>query len=310
MSAKPWHADIEVTEQLVIACVGAQFPELLPFKSVKFLGSGWDNNVYLINNKIVFRFPRRKISVELLERENIVLPNLTDKFALQIPNVQYIGETTDLYPYCFQGYNIIPGNPSYLTNLHLEERIASIEPLAKFLKKLHSINAVVAADFGARQQVFDRLNRGLLVKKLTERVTAIINNNICKINKKYISKMIALIKTVDLSSEDDCLVHGDLYFRHLLFDEHHKLTGIIDWGDVGINNPAVDLAVVHSFYPKSCHNAFFKHYGAVSNDIWQYAEALGFYSTLSVMVYAHDIGDQALLNEAIQSVLLIADCGS
>jgi aminoglycoside phosphotransferase (APT) family kinase protein len=29
-----------------------------------------------------------------------------------------------------------------------------------------------------------------------------------------------------------------------------RLTGIIDWGNTGINNRAVDLAVIFSFYPR------------------------------------------------------------
>ena len=58
------------------------------------------------------------------------------------------------------------------------------------------------------------------------------------------------------------LVHGDLYCRHLMFDDN-KLIGIIDWGDVGINSPAVDLGVIFSFYPTDCHQAFFDIYGEV-----------------------------------------------
>jgi len=54
------------------------------------------------------------------------------------------------------------------------------------------------------------------------------------------------------------LVHGDLHCRHLMFHKK-KLTGIIDWGDVGINNPAV----IFSLYPSDTHKTFLNIYGRV-----------------------------------------------
>ncbi len=40
-----------------------------------------------------------------------------------------------------------------------------------------------------------------------------------------------------------CLMHGDLYARHLLLDESFQLSRVIDWGDLHAGDGAVDLAV-------------------------------------------------------------------
>lgn len=106
---------------------------------------------------------------------------------------------------------------------------------------------------------------------------------------------------INLPNENKCLVHGDLYSRHLMFN-NGQLTGVIDWGDVGINNRSIDLSVIWSFYPSSCHGLFLEKYGKVDEETWHYARFLGLYSALTVILYANDIGDQLLLDESIDSV--------
>jgi len=59
MSHEAWHADILINEVQVKNCLAAQFPELLPLKEVICVDAGWDN-LFLVNQKIIFRFPRRK----------------------------------------------------------------------------------------------------------------------------------------------------------------------------------------------------------------------------------------------------------
>ncbi|WP_408005676.1 phosphotransferase [Rickettsiella massiliensis] len=45
------------------------------------------------------------------------------------------------------------------------------------------------------------------------------------------------------------LVHGNLYYKHLLFQQG-QLSGVIDWGDMSISHPVVDYAILWSFSQK------------------------------------------------------------
>ncbi len=81
---KKWHADIVVNESLVRKLLRAQFPSL-KLKEIRCIGEGWDNCAFLVNQTIIFRFPRRKIAVELIEQENKVLKHLQSYFTLQYP---------------------------------------------------------------------------------------------------------------------------------------------------------------------------------------------------------------------------------
>lgn len=61
--------------------------------------------------------------------------------------------------------------------------------------------------------------------------------------------------------------HGDLHVRHLLVDRDGSATGVIDWGDLCLADPAVDLSIAYFGFagkprtqpttggPRSCRNA-------------------------------------------------------
>lgn len=301
MAKEEWDPEILVTEELAATCISNQFPQLNPIESIRCIGQGWDNKVFLLNDSWIFRFPHRQIAAELIEQENRVLSCLQDSITLAIPNPDYQGKPDTLFPYSFHGYKMLKGNSGCHTPLSMNERKASIKPLALFLKELHSFNEKRAIEIGAKAQVFDRTNKTTVLTNLKERVGKISDRKILQINKDCFEYELQKIEKIQLPNTGKVLVHGDLYSRHLLFNQG-KLTGIIDWGDLGINNPAVDLAVVFSFYPNSCHRDFFNHYGDVEENAWQYARFLGLYSALTCLLYGSDIGDQLLAIQSKQAI--------
>ena len=300
MTIPEWHADIKIDAELAKKLIDEQFPQLA-ITSINLIGEGWDNRVYLVNEKIVFRFPRRKVAVELIARENKLLPNLPSFADVVIPIPYFIGSPSETYPYEFQGYNLISGTSSYRANLSNNERNLSLPTLAKFLRRLHSIDEKHAILLGAELQVFDRTEMDRATAVLQERVQAIIDKNICAINQHLFQEEINTVKNLKLDFSEKCLVHADLDCRHLLFNDK-KLLGVIDWGDAGINHKAVDLSIIWLFYPIDQHAQFFEIYGEVDDASWQYARFLGLYGAFTLMLYGHDINDQALFSEAINAV--------
>lgn len=300
-TTEEWHADIQITDELVRDCLREQFRLLVPIKSIRHIGEGWDNNAFLVNEKNIFRFPRRKVAVELIERENKVLNNLPTFENLAVPTPKYIGHPSPRYPYPFQGYDMIMGVSAYQAHLSDQERIASLVTFTKFLKQLHTIDEAHALALGAAPQVFDRTAVSKAVATLHERATKIMARKICRINEEHLQQEMALPQQLSLPYHDKCLVHGDLDCRHLIFNKK-QLTGVIDWGDMGINNKSIDLAAIWSFYPSSCHSQFFKFYGVVDPATWQYARFLGLYTDFTLMLYGADMGDALLVTEAISAV--------
>ena len=108
----------------------------------------------------------------------------------------------------------------------------------------------------------------------------------------------AFLKTVDVrieSGSGNCVVHGDLYARHILVDERAGAVAVIDWGDVHFGDPAVDLSVAFMLLPPHLRGQFLDAYGAAGERTLQLARYRAIYHSALVAHYGHRIGDADLL---------------
>ncbi|MEQ8224664.1 MAG: phosphotransferase, partial [Candidatus Eremiobacterota bacterium] len=103
-----WHPEFKITSEMAGLLIEEQFPELSP-ANVQSLCDGWDNSAFLVNNIYVFRFPRRHVAVELLETENLILPNIASYLNIPVPVPLFIGKPSDHFSWPFSGYSFIPG---------------------------------------------------------------------------------------------------------------------------------------------------------------------------------------------------------
>src|SRR6266478_1080648 len=152
-----WQPDWVVTSDLAKLLIETAFPALNP-ASVEEFGVGWDNTVFLVNNSLIFRFPRRRIAVPLIETEIRLLPWLSVQVPLPIPNPCYVGDPSSDYPCIFAGYPLIPGRTITAASLTDDERKALAGPLAQFLAALHSVSPDEARIRGAPLDEIRRLD--------------------------------------------------------------------------------------------------------------------------------------------------------
>jgi aminoglycoside phosphotransferase (APT) family kinase protein len=91
-----------------------------------------------------------------------------------------------------------------------------------------------------------------------------------------------------------CWVHGDLYARHLLVDESHRISGIIDWGDVHLGDPALDLSIAFSFLPPSGRDVFRNKYGTIDDATWDRARFRALHYGIALLTYGGTVGDREI----------------
>lgn len=300
--ANIWDPERVVSEKLARQLIEQQFPELAP-ATIYPLGEGYDNTVYLVNERYVFRFPRRQIAVGLLRAEGKLLPKLADRLPLQTSKPRFFGVPSELYPWPFLGYELVRGQlPVALTQ---EERTLSVVDLAHFLRALHDFPVEEAAALGVPNDVLGRLDIGKRKMALLERVDQMgalnLYSSVCKL-REYVEKT----GPIPLS-EKRCLVHGDLHIRNLVIDQHHIVSGVIDWGDVHIGDPAVDLSLVYSFLPGSAHAKFFSIYGEMSDLTKALAKWKAAFTTVSLFLYGYDQQNRDIVEGCKQSLDLILD---
>ncbi|WP_191566606.1 phosphotransferase [Metabacillus idriensis] len=295
----PWSAEQVVTETLAKKLIEEEFPELKPVE-VSLLGKGFDNTVYEVNKLYVFRFPRREIAVRLLEIEKQILPKLASKVEMAIPVPVFFGNPSKDYKWMFLGYHKVAGEtPSELSEV---QRISMAAPLAEFLKTVHAFPAEIARKHGAEDDHFGRLDLKKRIPMLQANIDKLKQIHKGEISDRMQHYLDSLSKMESVSAEH--LVHGDLHIRNILIDKDGALSGIIDWGDTHIGDPAVDLSIVYSLLPPEARETFFGIYGKVTEDTKELARFKAIYTHSVLMVYGYDLQDLALVQSAETSIHL------
>lgn len=94
--------------------------------------------------------------------------------------------------------------------------------------------------------------------------------------------------------------HGDLHPGQLLFDAGHRLSGILDWDEACIGDPAFDLQPVFRLLPAAARPTFWAAYGA--DDAAERARHIALSTSLALLAQGVAEGDAALEADAAGSL--------
>jgi aminoglycoside phosphotransferase (APT) family kinase protein len=305
--AQPWEAEHALDAVQASALVAEQFPALAPVDA-RPLGQGWDNTAFLVNHAWVFRFPRRRVAVPLLEREAHLLPAIAPTLPLAIPVPELVGRPSNAYPWPFAGYRHLKGQTACAAHLSETARAAMAEPLARFLRQLHAFPADRAA---ALEAPGDELGRTDVAMRSAKARASLAQLEGVGVLAGELRRRLEILVDAQPAAElpRPVLVHGDLYGLHLLV-EGPRLGAVIDWGDVHLGHPAVDLAVAFSFLPTSARAAFRATYGTVDEATWRLAGFRALYHSAYLAQYAHATGATDLLREGLSALHRLASDGT
>lgn len=301
--AHQWEPQQTLEPPLALELIQEQFPDLLLSK-IRLLGAGWDNTAFVINEDLIFRFPRREIAVSLLETEWCILPKLAARLSLPIPIPKWRGSPTSRFPWPFVGYKMLSGFTACYANLSEQERERLAQPIAHFLASLHATPTSIISGCQIPGDNQGRIDWKTLIPKVIKNIEELSLLNLVE-KRDELESLLESLQNLrpPLSS---VLVHGDFYVRHILVDKTHNLAGIIDWGDIHVGDPAIDLAIAHSFLPTSAHTKFREAYGDISEDTWSLALLRAIYSSTLLILYGHHSKDPFILREGLRSLKVIA----
>lgn len=296
MSRPVWAAQVELTRDQAWELIEDQFPELAPVELTP-LGEGWDNWAYRVNRDLVFRFPRRRVAVGLLEREAEVLPELAPLLPLPIPSPGYRGRPGRGYPWPFLGYRFLPGRSACGVGLDREGRAALAPALGAFLGALHRAPVSPSRRQEGYPDLFPKTSLGEVLEMRLERLGSVPDEAL-PVSRGAIEEGFRDLARARPHPGPPVWVHGDLYARHLLV-HGGKASGVIDWGDLALSDPALDLSVAWSLLPGEARPAFWRAYrgaggeaDAACRDRARF-RALGYGVVLTH--YGREIGDRDLV---------------
>ena len=195
-----------------------------------------DHDVVILDKSLVFRFLCENLEHEPLEREIQFLDRLRSRATIPVPDYTYIDEA-----YQVAGYPHIPGEPLDLScwdGLTRDQRREIAVGVAKILNAIHGFPISEAEELGIR--------RGNTPREAVKDSLAFYNRIkrpgfLTEEEMKYCDDIARSIGQANLYAEmPQCVIHGDIEYPHILHDGE-RLTGIIDFGDVLIGDPARDF---------------------------------------------------------------------
>lgn len=208
--------------------IAQDFPDL-EVRSIKYLGSGWDNAAILVNDDTVFRFPRElfenpeKFDPFYIEKEVKVLKFLAGKLSFDTPNPDYVAPN-----YRYFGYKLLNGTlwdqvgeNEQLNDGYLQDWVIKRSELSK------AVSETDAASLGLRRyhtQINEKLVKQFLDDDSADQR---VKNLAGDAMQTVLSKLHA--------NQNWCFVHEDLQMSNCFVDsDSKKITGVIDFGKAEI----------------------------------------------------------------------------
>jgi aminoglycoside phosphotransferase (APT) family kinase protein len=308
-----WKRSIEIDENKARQLISSQFH--LKIETLCLFDEGWDNLVYLVNDTLIFRFPRREFGISCMENEIALLPFLAKKVSFAFSAPQYIGHASASYPYPFAGYVMLQGKPLCdASNALIHDKIFAIT-LASWLKELHALPITDNHISLLKGDQTWRLN-------LTHRI-ARCNENLARyesffsmagFSKTLLESVINTLPKLNLNSTKQSYLHGDLYSRHIIVNPSTLMPcGLIDWGDTHIGNPGIDLAV-GMIFTQEIYQDFLKAYNeTIDDELIHISLFHSFCHSMSFLPYAFEQNKETLkrwatmvLERAINEILNVS----
>jgi aminoglycoside phosphotransferase (APT) family kinase protein len=247
-------AEVRIDEPLVRALLGAQHPELAALPLVEVPG-GWDNAIWRLGDELAVRLPRREIGAVCARSEHAWLPELAPVVAAPLPTPVGLGEPGHGYPWPWSIVPWLTGDTAAVRPLGPE----GVRALGRALFTLH-----VPAPSQAPVNPY----RGVPLAEREDPLPAL-----AALHGGTPPRPLGRVWARALEAEaiapaaHRVWTHGDLHARNILVAADGGLAGVLDWGDVGAADPAVDLSLLWTVLDPAQHGLFCGGYGPVDGPL-------------------------------------------
>jgi aminoglycoside 2''-phosphotransferase len=211
---------------------------------------GENNDIVVVADAYIFRFPRYQAGVERLPRVVHVLQAIEDRVTLAVPAPRWSCLEPSVPGQAFLGYERIAGETLWrhtaeqIRDERVLDRIAA--QLVSFLRQLHDVPLGVVLPEEA--QDFDPLGEWRdLYRRLAARVFSHMRPDARGSVAERFRRFLGDPRNRAISP---AVVHGDFGTGNLLYDAASgAIAGVVDWDGAGGGDPAVDYAALLAGLP-------------------------------------------------------------
>ena len=234
------------------------------------LTHGCDHDVLLLDERLVFRFPKRDDYLPRFCAEVRLLAVAASKLPLAVPQYAYLPPALD-----FGGYVLLPGcelRPEHVAAMAADERKRIAAQLGQFITALHDLSAEVATPSGfAPDYWWSQSNTAARY----ELIRLALEPHLDAAEARWLDEQFAWYLSRRIP-ERAVVLHSDLAPDHLLFDPSRgELTGIIDFADVEIGDPAIDFAGLWDYGEPFADETLESYRGVVDPELRERSRFMG-----------------------------------
>lgn len=314
MTAPAWTPEREISLSAATSLLRSRFP-VLAQADVQSFAQGWDNTAFLVRPEqgpeLVFRFPRRAIALAGIRRELAWLPLLAPQLPLPIPVPTFRGEwgpattaSSDEPPWPYWGGKLLAGTELAIRVPDPAQRLPIAGQLGEFLRILHGLEPSRPGLTGLPLDPNHRADPGHRAIGTTGCLARLADQGL-DAPLDAARELVSQAALLPAPSGDAVICHGDLHARHVLLAEDLAISGIIDWGDLCVADPAVDLSIAFGTFEGPARQAFFASYGPIDAERELRARALAVSLNALLAEYAlapQPNGERSFLNEVTAGI--------
>jgi aminoglycoside phosphotransferase (APT) family kinase protein len=242
------HADeVDTSMDLVRRLMAAQFPHWAELPLSPVPSAGTDNAIYRLGDALTVRLPYIHWATGQIDKERVWLPRLAPHLPLALPEPLAAGSPALGYLYTWAVYRWLPGESAALDNL--DDPVATAIDLTRFLRALQAIDPTGgprAADHGLRGVPL--AGRDAATREALAALDGVIDR----------AAATAVWEDSLRAAEwtgDPVWFHGDLLPGNLLVGDG-RLSAVIDFGGLGVGDPAPDLMIAWGLFSGESRAAF------------------------------------------------------
>ncbi len=249
MPAGKMHIDeVDTDLSLVVRLLSTQFPQWadLPIEPVH--SAGTDNALYRLGEDMAVRLPRIHWATGQVDKEHEWLPKLAPFLPLAIPVPLAKGEPGEGYPWHWSVYRWLPGEDATSERITNPRRAAT--DLAQFIADLQRIDVTGGPPPGPYNSF--RGEPLAMRDKSTRDAIATLQG---QLDTKAVTAVWDEAISAPAWHGPPVWLHGDLQSGNLLA-VRGRLSAVIDFGCLGVGDPACDVMAAWLFLSAETREVF------------------------------------------------------
>ncbi len=261
-----------------------------PVNSSKIIQDGWTNLVVEINEQWIFRFVRDENNQQIAIEQDF-LPKFAQVCPINIP--QIIMKKRD-----YIAYHKILGerfSPEKFSRFSNSQKTKLIKNLGEFLTCLHNFQ------FDHQYLSQTPYGGGDFWHDLWPLVKDNLSPQTRDKAEKYFTQALRQINTVFFEAT---LIHADLGTNNVLVNfEQNSLSGVIDFGDICLGDPAADFAGFDRNFGRQFTQELISYYQRpIETNFWTRIEYESKRKMFFVVYFAMNYGFESHISNILQSI--------